>query len=78
MRTYVHAIANGVSCVTPMPPCICTVSSMTFSAMRGDTTLICEIHSRASVAGALSIIHAAFRHNNRACSISMRASAMMS
>ena len=61
---------------TPAPPCAWIARSSTRSAMRGATTLICAISDRAALLPTVSIRYAARSVSSRACSISMRESAM--
>ncbi len=64
---------SGKSSETPAPPWIWMAASITFWAMLGATTLICEISLIAPLAPTVSIIHAALSVSSRACSIAMRA-----
>ena len=66
----------GKSPLTPAPPWAWMARSITRSAMLGATTLIIAISGAAALLPTVSIRCAAFSVSSRACSISMRESAM--
>ena len=70
--------ASGKSSDTPPPPWAWMARSTTRSAMFGATTLMAEISIAAPLLPTVSISHAALSVSSRACSISMRESAIHS
>src|SRR5262245_216934 len=75
-RAQAQAAARPKSALTPAPPCAWMARSITRRATCGATTLIMAISARASLLPTVSIMYAALSVRSRACSISMRESAM--
>jgi hypothetical protein len=67
---------NGVTSVTPAPPCTWIARSMTAVAARGTATFAIATRSRAALLPAVSMTWLARWHSSRACSISIRDSAI--
>jgi hypothetical protein len=77
-RAGVYIDASGQSSETPAPPKSWIARSITLVATRAAATLIAAISMRAPLLPTVSMSQAALRTSSRACSISMRDSAMRS
>src|SRR6478672_26203 len=77
-RCQLYSRASGKSSDTPAAPCTWIARSMTSHATCGATALIWDTRTWASLLPCASMVHAAFSHNSRAWSISLRERAICS